>query len=152
MILFSKHVPQDVRSHFQGFLSRLLRVVMYTLVFPAVAKVTFVGENAYDSSFVNQSEELGRFVVVLMNLRQTVRESIGLLENLMRIRQFHEIQLGKHLFHLWLDILSDAVVVIDVEETTRQHVVTQVLRLGSIEDHIAVTRHIDVGIVEQVGA
>ena len=125
--------------------------MVYALVLPAVAEVTFVGEDAHDSTFVNQGEELGRFAIVLVNLRQAVRESIRLLEYLMRIGQFHKIQLGKHLLHLRLNVLPNAIVVVDVEETTRQHVVAQILCLSCIKDHVAMTRHIDVWIVEQVG-
>ena len=124
--------------------------MVHTLVFPTVAKVAFVSEDANDPTFINQGKELRWFVVVLVNLRQAVWEGIRLLEDLMRIGQFHKIQFGEYLFHLRLDVLPDAVVVVDVQETTCQHVVAQVLRLGGIEDHVAVTCHVDVRIVEQV--
>ena len=122
------------------------------LVLPAVAKIALVGENAHDSAFINQGEKLRCFAIMLMGFGQAVGKRIRLLENIMGERQFHEIQLGKHLFHLWFDVLTDAIVVIDVKEATGQHVVAEVLGLSGIKDHVAVPRHVYVRIVEDVGA
>ena len=150
LVSFCEDIAEDVRAHFQGFLAGFLRVVMHTLVFPTVAEVTLVGEDAHYASFIYQSEKLGRLVVVFVDFWQAIREGIRLRENLMRIRQLHEIQFGKHLFHLRLNVLAYAVVVVNVEETTSKHVVSEVLCLSCIENNIAVTRHIDVGIIEQI--
>ena len=38
----TKHVPQDIRPHFQSLLPHFVRVFVYILIFPAIAQVALV--------------------------------------------------------------------------------------------------------------
>jgi hypothetical protein len=73
---------------------------MDRLVFPAVSQITFIGIEANEPSFVNETKALGRFTVVFVHFRQAVRKVVFLVINGMVKGQLNEVEFRKNLLHL----------------------------------------------------
>ena len=89
---------------------------------------------------------------MFMDFWEAIFKRKRLFKDVVRKGKLYEIQLWKHLFHLRFNVLADAVVVVDMEETASQHVIAKVLCFHGIKYHVAMPCHIDVGIVEDIGA
>ena len=89
---------------------------------------------------------------MLVYLGQAVGELVLLVVDGVREWQLDPFQLGEDALHLRHNEVLHAVVVVDMQEPSTDEVGTEVLRLTVAEDDIAVTCHVDKGIVEQFGA
>ena len=145
-------ITDDVRPHSERFLACGLTVVVHVGVLPSVAQVALPGEEAHQASFVDEAIAFWGMVVVFVYLGQAVGEVVFLVVDGVAEGELDEVQLGEDAFHLRHDKLAQAVVVVDVQEAAADKIVTEVLRLTVAEDHVAVTRHVEHGVVEQFGA
>src|SRR5690606_33288456 len=66
--------------------------------------------------------------------------------------QFNQFEFRKNLFQFQTDKLVEAVIVVNVQESATDQVFPQVCSLFCVKHYIAVTRHINVWIQEQVTA
>jgi hypothetical protein len=78
-IVLGQGVGEDVGAHAQGGLVFFIGVVVYFLVFPAIAQVAFVGIKAHQAALVDQAVALRGLVVVFMDLGQALGKLILLL-------------------------------------------------------------------------
>ena len=145
-------VLQDVFAHAEGFLACGLAVVVDVGVFPAVAEVAFPGEEADEASVVEEAVGARGQVVVLVDFGEAVGEVVFLVEDGVAGWQFDKFEFGEYQLHLREDILFDAVVVVDVEESPAEQVVAEVLPFRAVECHVAVAGHVDEGVVEEFAA
>lgn len=112
-------------------------------VFPAIAEVAFVGEEADQSFFPDEAEPLRPLVVVFVDFWQPGGEGVGFAVDGMVSGQFDKVQLWEHLFHLAADERFQSVVVIDMQKTAGHQVFPKVGRLLFGKDHVPVTGHVD---------
>ena len=91
-------------------------------------------------------------VVVLVDLGEAVGEVVFLVEDGVAGWQFDKFKFGEYQLHLREDVLFDAVVVVDVEESPAEQVVAEVLPFLAVERHVAVAGHVDEGVVEEFAA
>ena len=145
-------VLQDVFAHAEGFLPCGLAVVVDIGVFPSVAEIAFPGEEADEPSFVEEPVGAWREVVVFMDFGQSVGEVVFLVEDGVGGWEFDKFEFGEYEFHLGEDVVFDAVVVVDVEEPSPQQVVAEVLAFLAVEYDVAVSGHVDEGMVEELAA
>ena len=129
-----------------------MAVVVDILVFPAVAKVAFPGEETDEAAFVDESVALGWFVVVFVDLGKSVGKVVALVVDRVGEGQFDKVEFGEDFFHLGNDEFFESIVVVDMQKTSANEVVAQVLRLLRGEDHVAVACHVEEWIVENLAA
>src|SRR5690606_37712844 len=116
-------------------------VVVNTRIFPAVADIGFKNEE-HDQAFTDKPpKRLRRLVVVLMNLRQSVREFVVTTENSVIKRQFARLLLGEELLHLAKERLPHSVGIIRQQESAGRQVLAQRLQLVGTKVDVAVPGH-----------
>src|SRR5437660_217169 len=119
---------------------------------PPVAQVRLIGI-VYDQPVTQKNAEpLGREAVVLVNLRDPLRELIRYVIDRVRQRDFNEGVVGKHARDLAPERLVHPIVVVGMEETALLEVAAQDRHLLVGEAHVAVPRHIEVRDVPEAGA
>ena len=96
----SENITDNIRPHTERFLTCCGAVVVHIGILPSVTQITLPGEEAYQPSFPDEAEPLGRLVVMFMYLGQSVGEIIFLVINRVRKGQFDEVEFWKDTFHL----------------------------------------------------
>ena len=112
-------------------------------VFPAVAQVTFVGIEADQSAFPEQSETLRPVVVMFVYFGEAVGKGKRKKEKGKSRGKLGEIEFGENLFHFSSDIGIDSIVIVDMEKSPGDQVVSQVLGFGIGEHDITMAGHVD---------
>ena len=148
----AEHKTDNVCAHLQGLNVFFHRVVVDADVFPTIAKVALVAEEAYQSAIDEQPEALRRQIVVLMDFWKSVIELIYSVVNGVAERQFNELLVRENLFHLAAHKLLNSVVVVDVQKSARRQIMAQVHHVGIRKNNVAVACQMHKWVVEKVGA
>ena len=151
-VLLHKDIAHNVRAHAEGFLARGLGVVVHVGVLPAVAEVALPREEADETTLPDEAVAFGGLVVVLVDFGQSVGEVVFLMIDGVAEGELDPFELREDTLHLRHDKVLQAVIVVDVEKSATDEVVAEVLRLAVGEDHVAVTGHVEEGVVEEFGA
>ena len=150
--LFGEGVADDVAAHLQGAESGGGAVAVHFGIFPAVAEVTFPGEEADEATFPDEAVALWGEVVVLVDFGQAIGELVVLMIDGVGEWELYKVEFGEDSFHLWDDELAEAVVIVDVEEAATDEVAAEVLHFAVGEEDVAVACEVEEGVVEEVGA
>src|SRR5439155_1462869 len=121
-------------------------------ILPPVPQVRLIGI-VYDQTVAQKDPEpLSRQPVVLMDLGNPLGEVVNDMVDRMIQRHFNERVIREHAGDLTPERLVHAVIVVGMEESTLLQVAAQGLELLVREVDVAVTGHIEVGDVPQLGA
>lgn len=121
---------------------------MDILILPTVAEVALPAEETNQTALVDKSIAFGREVVVFVDFGESVGEIVSLMIDGVTEGEFDEIEFGEDFLHLWHNKLTEAVVIVDMQEASSYQVIAQILSLLSGEDDIAVASDMKEGIVE----
>src|SRR5699024_1481021 len=148
--LLNKGILKNIRSHFQSFKSLLRRIIVYRLILPSVSKICFITIETHQSALIDQSKPLRWFPIVFMNFRKSVAERIFLMINWVIKREFHKIQFREYLFHRYPHIRIHSIIVIDVQESSRFEVHSEIFSFLIIKHNISVPGHMYERKIEQL--
>ena len=97
ILIRRERISDQIRAHFQGLLPFGFRIVVDTLVLPAISQVALKGIKNNQSAFVEKPKALGGFAVVFVNFGQAFCKFKFLVIDRMIKRQFYQFQFGKDL-------------------------------------------------------
>ena len=92
-----------------------------------------------------------REVVVLVDLGEAVGKVVLLVVDRMGEGELNEVEFGEDFFHLGDDEVFEAVVVVDVEESSCEEVVAEVEGFVVGEEDVAVACEVEEGVGEDLG-
>jgi len=118
---------------------------MHRLRLPSVAQITFVGVEHHEAIvLIKQAETLRGLAFVLVHLGQSVREAERLVEYGMIERNLDQFLLREDLVHLPPERCVEAVIVVNMQESTIFQVVAHPERFAFREAHIPVTGQVQI--------
>src|SRR5688572_11368133 len=116
--------------------------------FPAITKIALGIIKANQSAIIDQAITFWCFIIVFVDLWQAIGEFKFLMIDRMTERQLYKIQFRKYFFHLQTDELIHPVIITDMQKSSRDQILANVICFLHIKDHIAMSRHMHKRIIE----
>src|SRR6185436_11562621 len=146
-----QRIVDDVETHAQRLFALFGRIVMNVFILEAVTEVRVVRIEYNQPSIVNNAVALRGPSIVLMNLRQSVREFVKTMKNGMRIRDLDQRCLGEDAAHFAAKRRIDSEVVVHPPKSPGRQVSAHVRHFGGGELDVAVAAREQERVLEEGG-
>ena len=118
-------VDEEVHPHAQRRFVQRDGIMIRLGIFPAVPEIARVRVVHRQPVAEEDAEAARRLAVVLVDLRQALREVVDDVIDRMRQRHVHQLAVGEDALHLAAEALVEPVVVVGVEEAAALQVLAQ---------------------------
>lgn len=147
-----KSIADDVGAHLEGLLAVFFWILVYVLVFPAVAEIAFYGVEDDDAAFMYDAVAFRWFAVVLVDLGESIVEVVVAVVDGVGEGDLDELGFGEYLRNDGTHVFVHAIVVIDMPEAAADEPLAHVLGFFGVHDDIAMPGGVDEGVVEDIWA